>query len=156
MAESRTITVNRKARHDYFIEETVEAGLALTGSEVKSLRDGRANLKDSFARIDRGEAVLVNAHISPYEAAARDGHEPTRSRKLLLHRQQIDRLAGKVKEKGLTLIPLRLYFNARGRAKVELGLARGKRQYDKRQTIKEREARRETERALRSGRRERR
>lgn len=154
MAESRTITVNRKARHDYFVEETIEAGLALTGSEVKSLRDGRANLKDSFARIDRGEAVLVNAHISPYEAAARDGHEPTRSRKLLLHRQQIDRLAGKVKEKGLTLIPLRLYFNARGRAKVELGLARGKRQYDKRQTIKEREARRETERALRTARRQ--
>ena len=150
MAESRTITVNRKARHDYFIEETVEAGLVLTGSEVKSLRDGRANLKDSFARIDHDEAVLVNAHISPYDPAARDGHEPTRSRKLLLHRREIDRLAGKVKEKGLTLIPLRLYFNARGRAKVELGLARGKRQYDKRQVIKEREARRETERALRS------
>ena len=155
MAEPRTVTVNRKARHDYFIEETIEAGLVLTGSEVKSLRDGRANLKDSFARVDRGEAVLVNAHISPYDPAARDGHEPTRSRKLLLHHRQIDRLAGKVKEKGLTLIPLRLYFNARGRAKVELGLARGKRQYDKRQTIKEREARRETERALRSGRRER-
>jgi SsrA-binding protein len=153
MAEPRTVTVNRKARHDYFIEETVEAGLILTGSEVKSLRDGRANLKDSFARVDRGEAFLVNAHISPYDAAARDGHEPTRSRKLLLHRREIDRLSGKVKEKGLTVIPLRLYFNARGRAKVELGLARGKRQYDKRQAIKEREARRETERALRSGRR---
>jgi SsrA-binding protein len=151
MAEPRTVTVNRKARHDYFIEETVEAGLVLKGSEVKSLRDGRANLKDSFARVDRGEAVLVNAHISPYDPAARDGHEPTRSRKLLLHRREIDRLAGKVKEKGLTLVPLRLYFNARGRAKVELGLARGKRQYDKRQAIKEREARRETERALRSG-----
>jgi len=154
MAEPRTVTVNRKARHDYFIEESVEAGLVLTGSEVKSLRDGRANLKDSFARVDHGEAFLVNAHISPYDPAARDGHEPTRSRKLLLHRREIDRLSGKVKEKGLTVIPLRLYFNARGRAKVELGLARGKRQYDKRQTIKEREARRETERALRSSRRQ--
>jgi len=156
MAEPRNIAVNRKARHDYFIDETVEAGIVLTGSEVKSLRDGRANLKDSFARINGGEAMLVNAHISPYDAAARDNHEPTRSRKLLLHRQELDRLSGKVKEKGLTLIPLRLYFNARGRAKVELGLARGKRQYDKRQTIREREARRETARALRSAGRERR
>ena len=152
MAEPRTVTVNRKARHDYFIEETVEAGLVLTGSEVKSLRDGRANLKDSFARVDRGEAVLVNAHISLYDPAHRENHDPTRSRKLLLHRREIDRLEGKVKEKGLTLIPLRMYFNARGRAKVELGLARGKRQYDKRQSIKEREARRETERAMRLGR----
>jgi len=156
MAEPRTIAVNRKARHDYFIDETVEAGLVLTGSEVKSLRDGRANLKDSFARINGGEATLMNVHISPYDPASHANHEPTRSRKLLLHRQEIDRLTGKVKEKGLTLIPLRLYFNARGRAKVELGLARGKRQYDKRQTIKEREARRETERALRSAGRERR
>lgn len=156
MAEPRTVTVNRKARHDYFIDETVEAGLVLTGSEVKSLRDGRANLKDSYARVDRGEAVLVNAHISPYDAAARDNHEPTRSRKLLLHRREIDRLHGKLNEKGLTLVPLRIYFNARGRAKVELGLGRGKKQYDKRQTIKEREARRETARALRSAGRERR
>jgi SsrA-binding protein len=156
MAEPRTIAVNRKARHDYFIDETVEAGLVLTGSEVKSLRDGRANLKDSFARVDRGEAVLMNVHISPYDPAARANHDPTRSRKLLLHRQEIDRLEGKVRERGLSLIPLRLYFNARGRAKVELGLARGKKQYDKRQTIKEREARRETARAMRSVGRERR
>ena len=150
MAEPRTVTVNRKARHDYFIEETVEAGLVLTGSEVKSLRDGRVNLKDGFVRVDRGDAVLLNTHISHYDPASRENHDPTRSRKLLLHRREIDRLGGKVNEKGLTLIPLRIYFNARGRAKVEIGLARGKRQYDKRQAIKEREARRETERALRS------
>jgi SsrA-binding protein len=152
VSEPQNIAVNRKARHDYFIDETFEAGLVLTGSEVKSLRDGRANLKDSFARITNGEAMLVNVHISPYDPAAQENHEATRSRKLLMHRRELDRLLGKLREKGLTLIPLRLYFNARGRAKVELGLAHGKRQYDKRQTIKEREARRETERALRSGR----
>jgi SsrA-binding protein len=151
-AEDRNIAVNRKARHDYFIDETFEAGLVLSGSEVKSLRDGRANLKDSFARFHGGEMVLMNVHISPYDAAAHANHEPTRTRKLLLHRRELDRLMGKLREKGLTLIPLRLYFNDRGRAKVELGLAHGKRQYDKRQTIKDREARRETERALRSGR----
>ena len=148
----KLISLNRKARHDYFIDETVEAGLVLTGSEVKSLRDGRANLKDSFARFHGGEMVLMNVHISPYDAASRSNHEPTRTRKLLLHRRELDRLMGKLREKGLTLIPLRLYFNDRGRAKVELGLAHGKRQYDKRQAIKDREARRETERAMRSGR----
>jgi SsrA-binding protein len=150
VAEPKTIVVNRKARHDYFIDETVEAGLVLSGSEVKSLRDGRANLKDSYARVAGGEAQLLNLHISPYDAAHRDNHEPTRTRRLLLHRREIDRLEGQVRLKGLTLIPLRLYFNARGRAKVELGLGRGKKQYDKRQSIKEREARRETQRALRS------
>ncbi len=150
MGEPQTIVVNRKARHDYFIDETIEAGLVLSGSEVKSLRDGRANLKDSFARVAGGEAQLLNLHISPYDAAHRDNHEPTRTRKLLLHRREIDRLEGQVRQKGLTLIPLRLYFNARGRAKVELGLGRGKKQYDKRATIKEREARRETARAMRS------
>lgn len=150
MAEPRTIAVNRKARHDYFIDETLEAGLVLSGPEVKSLRDGRANLKDGFARISNGEAVLVNVHISPYDPASRENADATRSRKLLLHRRELDRLMGKLREKGLTLIPLRLYFNERGRAKVELGLAHGKRQYDKRQTIKEREARRETARAVRS------
>jgi len=150
MAEPRNIAINRKARHDYFVDETFEAGLVLTGSEVKSLRDGRANLKDSFARFHGSELVLMNVHISPYDPASRQNHEATRSRKLLMHRRELDRLMGKLREKGLTLIPLRLYFNARGRAKVELGLAHGKRQYDKRQTIKEREARRETARALRS------
>jgi SsrA-binding protein len=152
MAESQPNIVNRKARHDYFIEETVEAGIALTGPEVKSLRDGRCNLVDSFARITRGEAFLTNVHISPYDPASHANQEPTRSRKLLLHRLEIDRLEGKLKLKGLTLIPLRIYFNARGRAKVELGLGRGKKHYDKRQTIKERDAKRETARAMRTSR----
>ena len=153
MAESAgNVVVNRKARHEYFIEETVEAGLVLTGSEVKSLRDGRCNLVDSFARIARGEAFISNVHISPYDPAHRDNHEPTRSRKLLLHRIEIDRLEGKLKQKGLTLIPLRIYFNARGRAKIELGLGRGKKLHDKRQSIKDREAKRETARAMRADR----
>ena len=156
MAGPENIAVNRKARHDYFIDETVEAGIVLTGSEVKSLRDGRANLKDSFARVSRGEAFVVNIHISPYDPAHRDNHDPTRSRKLLLHRLEIDRLEGKLNQKGLTLIPLRIYFNARGRAKIELGLGRGKKHYDKRQTIKEREAKRETARAMRTTGRDRR
>ena len=152
MAGPENVALNRKARHDYFIDETVEAGIVLTGSEVKSLREGRVNLKDSFARVSRGEAFVVNVHISPYDPAHRDNHEPTRSRKLLLHRGEIDRLEGKLNQKGLTLVPLRIYFNARGRAKLELGLGRGKKHYDKRQTIKEREANRETARALRVGR----
>lgn len=146
------MVVNRKARHDYFIEETIEAGLVLTGSEVKSLRAGKANLVDSFARISRGEAFITNVHISPYDPASRDNHEATRSRKLLLHRLEIDRLEGKLKQQGLTLVPLRIYFNARGRAKIELGLGRGKKLHDKRQSIKEREAKRETARAMRSDR----
>jgi SsrA-binding protein len=144
----RAVTVNRRARHDYEILETYEAGIMLTGSEVKSLRDGRANLKDSFARVDRGEVFLLNAHISPYAAASRFGHEPERNRKLLLHREEIDKLAGKVNERGFTLVPLRIYFK-NGRAKVALGLGRGKKSYDKRQSIKEREMRREADRAMR-------
>ncbi|MFI5394599.1 MAG: SsrA-binding protein SmpB [Candidatus Binatia bacterium] len=144
---ARDITVNRRARHEFHIEETFEAGLVLTGSEVKSLRAGKAQLKDSYGRIDRGEVWLFNAHISPYDAAAQFGHEPTRSRKLLLHRRQIEHLIGKVKERGLTLIPLRLYFKD-GRAKVELGLARGKKLYDKRAATKEREVKREMDRAM--------
>lgn len=152
MAEPKNITVNRRARHDYHIDETVEAGLVLTGSEVKSLRDGAVNLKDSFARVRNGRATLMNVHISPYDPA-RDNHDPTRSRVLLLHQREIERLESKLNQRGLTLIPLRLYFNARGRAKVELGLGRGKRQYDKRQAVKEREAKREAERAVRMSRR---
>jgi len=146
-AAHRDITVNRRARHDYHIDETVEAGLVLTGSEVKSLRAGKAQLKDSHARIKNGEVWLFNAHISEYRPSAQFGHEPTRSRKLLLHKREIERLIGKVKERGLTLIPLRLYFK-NGRAKVELGLARGKKLYDKRETIKDRETQREMDRAL--------
>ena len=143
----RDIAVNRKARHEFLIEETVEAGMALMGSEVKALREGKANLKDSYGNIDRDEVWLLNAHISPYGPASQFGHEPTRSRKLLLHRGEISRLTGKVKERGLTLVPLRLYFK-NGRAKVELALARGKKQHDKRDSIRERESKREIDRAL--------
>ena len=143
-----TVTVNRKARHDYEILETYEAGLVLTGSEVKALRAGKANLKDAYARVDRGEAFLWNAHISPYAAASRFGHEPERTRKLLLHRAEIEKLIGRVQERGLTLVPLKLYFK-NGRAKVELGLGRGKKAYDKRESIKEREMKREADRAVR-------
>jgi len=145
----RNVTVNRKARHDYYIEETVEAGLVLVGSEVKSLREGRANLKDSYGRIARGEAWLVNSHISPYDPASQFGHDPVRTRKLLLNRREIARLGGKVKERGYTLVALRIYFK-HGRAKVELVLARGKRRYDKRAAIREREVRREMDRAARA------
>jgi SsrA-binding protein len=147
---ARDIAVNRRARFDYFVEETFEAGLVLTGSEVKALRDGKANLKDSYGRIDRGECWLLNAHISPYGPSSRFGHEPTRTRKLLLHAREIDKLSSKVKEKGLTLIPLRLYFK-NGRVKVELGLCRGKKHHDKRDTIRDREVQREMDRAIRRG-----
>ena len=147
--EEKVICVNRKARHDYFIDETYEAGLVLKGSEVKSLREGKANLKDSYARVVRGEAFLHNAHISPYAAANQFNHDPTRARKLLLHKQEIHRLSAKTAERGLTLIPLRLYFK-QGKAKVELGVARGKKLYDKRETLRRKVAQREVERSLRS------
>ena len=150
----RDIAVNRRARHEYLIEETLEAGIALVGSEVKALREGKANLKDSYGRIEGDEVWLWNAHISPYGPASQFGHEPTRTRKLLLHREQIARLTGKVKERGLTLIPLRLYFKS-GRAKLELALARGKKQHDKRNAIREREVKREMDRAMSVRRRER-
>jgi SsrA-binding protein len=145
----QVVCVNRQARHNYFIEETYEAGLVLFGSEVKSLREGKANLKDSHARIQKGEAYLINAHVSPYPGANRFNHEPTRSRKLLLHRRQIERLTGKTKERGFTLVPLKLYFKD-GRAKVELALARGKKLYDKRETLRRKVAQREVERSLKS------
>ncbi len=147
--QERVICVNRRARHDYFIDETFEAGMVLTGSEVKSLREGRANLKDSYARILKGEAVLVNAHISPYPAANQFNHEPTRTRKLLLHKREIRRLTGRISERGLTLIPLQLYFK-KGKVKAELGLARGKKLYDKRETMRKRAVQREVERSLKS------
>ena len=145
----KNIAVNRRARREYFIDESFEAGMVLLGSEVKSLRDGRANLADSYARVDKGQVFLVNSHISPYPAANMFNHEPTRPRKLLLHKREISRLMGKVKERGLTLIPLKLYFKD-GRAKVELGLARGKKLYDKRATVKEKMVRREMERSMKS------
>jgi SsrA-binding protein len=137
--ERKSICSNRRARHDYAIEETVEAGIALTGPEVKSLRLGGAQLKDSYARIQRGEVFLVKAHIAPYVQANRWNLDPERERKLLLHRREIDRLEGRVRERGLTLIPLELYWKD-GRAKVALALARGKKSYDKRADIARREA----------------
>ena len=148
-SDEKLVCVNRQARHNYFIDETYEAGLVLLGSEVKSLRDGKANLVDSYAQIRRGEAFLINAHISPYAGANQFNHEPTRTRKLLLHAREIERLTGKTKERGLTLIPLKLYFKD-GRAKVELGLARGKKLYDKRDTLRRKVAHREVERSLKS------
>jgi SsrA-binding protein len=146
-AGEQVICVNRQARHNYFIDETYEAGLVLVGSEVKSLRDGKANLTDSYARVQKGEVFLVNTHISPYSGANQFNHEPKRTRKLLLHAREIERLTGKTKERGLTLIPLKLYFK-NGRAKVELGLARGKKLYDKRETLRRRVAEREVERSM--------
>jgi SsrA-binding protein len=145
MAE-KTIAVNRKARHDYFIDDTFEAGLVLLGTEIKSIRAGRVNLRDSYAQVRNGEVWLINAHIAAYEQAGRESHEPRRTRKLLLHRYQINRLAQKLQAKGYTLIPLRIYLKD-NRAKVEIGLARGKRQYDKREAIAKREAQREMDRA---------
>jgi SsrA-binding protein len=145
MAE-QTIAQNRRARHEYSIEDTVEAGIALFGTEIKSIRAGKVNLTDAFARINRGEAWLVGAHIAPWDTASRNNHEAKRERKLLLHRSEIDQLLGKTKAKGLTLVPLRLYITGRGRAKLELGLGRGKQLHDKRRDIAERDARRQMER----------
>ena len=144
----KDVAVNRRAYHDYFIDEKYEAGVMLTGTEIKSVRNGRANLRDGYVRIDNGEAWLENVHISPYAQGNLMNQEPLRPRKLLLHRKEISSLIGKVKQKGYTLIPLRVYI-ARNRAKVEIGLARGKRQYDKREAIAARDAKREIERAMR-------
>ena len=144
MAE-KLICQNRKAWHEYFIEDRFEAGIVLLGTEVKSLRDGKASLGDSYAKIKEGEVFLVDAHINPYSHANRFNHDPLRPRKLLLHKSEIRRLIGKVQEKGLTLIPLRLYFSD-GKAKVELGLAKGKKLYDKRETLKRKAVERDMER----------
>ncbi|WP_312562454.1 SsrA-binding protein SmpB [Anaerospora sp.] len=139
---------NRKARHDYHIHETFEAGIALTGTEVKSLRAGKANLKDSYARIDNGELMLHNMHISPYEQGNRFNHEPLRTRKLLMHRYEINKLVGQTREKGYTLTPLKLYFS-KGKVKVELALTTGKKNYDKRNDMAEKDAKREIDRHMR-------
>ena len=147
MAE-RTLALNRRARHDYTIEETVEAGLVLTGTEIKSLRAGKASLAEAYARVEKGEAWLVGAHIAPWPGASRGNHEPRRDRKLLLHRAQIAQLAGQTQAKGFTLVPLRIYVNARGHAKIELGVGRGKKLYDRRREIAARDARRALERDL--------
>lgn len=143
----RTVATNRRARHNFDIIETFEAGIALTGPEVKSLRAGRATIADAYARVRDGEVWLEGLHIPPYETAPRQGYQPTRPRKLLLHREQIGRLTARTAEQGLTLVPLKVYFT-RGLAKVELGVGRGRRRYEKRQSIAEREHRREMERAM--------
>ena len=145
----KLIAENRRARFDYFLEQTFEAGLSLTGSEVKSLRNGRANIAESYAAVEGDEIVLVNADIPPYAQANRFNHEPRRPRKLLLHRKQIDKLIGAVQREGRTLAPLRLYFNDKGRVKLELALATGKKAHDKRATIAERDWKREQGRLLR-------
>lgn len=150
MAESKTetaVTTNRKAYHDYFVEETIEAGMALQGTEVKSLRLGLGNLTDSYGLVRNDEIFLLNANISPYPQGNIMNHEPLRTRKLLLHREEIRKLINKITQKGYTLIPLKIYF-VRGKAKVLLGLAKGKKSYDKRETIKEKESKREVERAV--------
>jgi SsrA-binding protein len=147
-SEIRVIATNRKARHDYSIEDTIEAGIVLVGSEIKSIRARRVNLRDGYAAVEDGEVWLYNVHIAPYDPASRYGHEPRRKRKLLLHKREIARLERRVQEKGYTLVPLRLYLRG-NLAKVELALARGRRQYDKRAAIAEREARRRAERAIR-------
>jgi SsrA-binding protein len=141
----KLICQNKKAWHNYFIEDKYEAGIALLGTEVKSLRDGRANLGDSYGKIKNGEVFLVDAHISPYSFGNRFNHDPLRPRKLLLHKKEIRRLIGKVQERGFTLIPLRLYFSD-GKAKIELGLAKGKKLFDKRETLKRKTMEREMER----------
>jgi SsrA-binding protein len=143
------IASNRQASYRYHLMDKWEAGLVLTGTEVKSLREGKAQLKDGYASVQNGEVWLHNVHIPPYGPATRENHEPERPRKLLMHRREIERLIGKTKEKGLTLVPTRLYFSDSNRAKVEIALARGKDVGDKRQTIKEREMKREMERAIR-------
>lgn len=144
------VATNRKAYHDYFIEEKFEAGIVLRGTEVKSLREGRVNLQDSYASVKEGEVFLHNCHISPYSHGNVMNHDPTRVRKLLLHKKEIHKLMGRTQQKGLTLIPLRIYFSERGHAKIELGLAKGKKLYDRRETIKAREAGREVERAIKA------
>lgn len=144
----RPVATNRQARFNYSVEETYQAGIELIGTEVKSLRAGRANLRDSFARVHQGEVFIHNFHIPPYEHGNRWNHEPTRVRKLLLSKEEIRGLIGKVQQQGYTLVPLKVYFNKRGWAKVEIGLAKGKRQYDKRRDIAKRETERDIARAI--------
>ena len=146
----KVITVNRQAYHDYIVERTVEAGISLVGTEIKSIRDGKVNLRGSYALIRQGEVWLENAHIAIYDFGNRYNHEPLRRRRLLLHRREIQQLEARVATKGLTLIPLKLYLKG-GRAKIELGLCRGKKLYDKREAIAERDVKREMERIVRRG-----
>jgi SsrA-binding protein len=147
MRDDVTVALNRKARHEFTIDETFEAGLVLTGTEIKSIRAGKANISSAYARIERGEAWLIGADIAPFEGGNRYNHEPKRSRKLLLHRRQIDELLGRAKAKGQTIVPLKLYIT-RGKAKIELGLARGKQLHDKRRDIADRDSKRDVARQL--------
>ena len=146
---NKVLATNRKASHDYHIEETYETGVALTGTEIKSVRAGSVNLRDSYAQVKNRELWLMNVHIAPYEPASRQNVDPYRDRKLLMHRKEILRLFGRVQEKGLTLVPLKMYLK-KNRAKLEIGLARGKRQYDKREAISKRDAAREMDRAVKT------
>lgn len=145
----KVVCTNKKAYHDYTIEQVLEAGMVLSGPEVKSLRAGKANLKDGYAQVRQGEVFLYNVHISPYVFATHYSPDPLRPRKLLLHRKEISKLIGKVKEQGCTLVPLKVYFNEKGKAKLSLGLARGKKHYDKRESLKKQEADRDMERVMR-------
>ncbi|MCD7035707.1 SsrA-binding protein SmpB [Metabacillus sp. GX 13764] len=146
--QGKVLAQNKKANHDYFIEETYEAGIVLQGTEIKSIRNARLNLKDSYARVENGEVYLLNMHISPYEQGNRYNHDPLRSRKLLLHKKQISQLIGMTKEEGYALVPLKIYLK-NGFAKVLIGLGKGKKKYDKREDLKKKEAKREVERAFR-------
>lgn len=151
MRKEQTETVvatNRKAFHDYAIEDKMEAGIVLRGTEVKSLREGKVNLRDSYASVDHEQVILHNCHITPYSHGNIMNHDPLRPRKLLLHRKEISKLLGKTQQKGLTIVPLRIYFSSRGKAKIEIALAKGKKQYDRREATKQREAGREVERAM--------
>ncbi len=148
MAGQKILADNRKARHDYFLEESFEAGVQLTGTEVKSLRLGRAQIKDSFVRIENGEAIVYNMHISAYEQGNRFNHDPLRPRKLLLHKKELDRLYGKTREKGYTIVPVKIYLKG-GWIKIEIALAKGKKSFDKRETIAKRDADRKIAQALR-------
>lgn len=148
-SDEELIADNRKAHHDYHLLETFEAGLALTGTEVKAMREGRANLRDSYCRLDRGEAFLLGAHVGQYSHGGSASHDPLRPRKLLLHAEELRKLLGKTTEKGMTIVPLRLYFK-HGRVKLAMALAKGKKSYDKRETIKRREAERETRAAMKT------
>jgi SsrA-binding protein len=149
MSQVKTVATNRKARHDYFLYDSYEAGMVLTGTEIKSVRAGRVNLRDSYVSIRGGQAWLVNVHIAPYSAGSRENPEPRRDRKLLLHRREINRLQSAVREKGLTIVPLRMYMK-NNRAKVEIALGRGKRLYDKRAAMDKRETQRRIEREIKS------
>lgn len=147
MDNEKVVATNRKARHDYFLLETLEAGIALQGSEIKSIRAGQISLKEAYIRVDGEQAWLVNAHVAPYDPASRENHDPLRDKKLLLHKKEIKKLWDEVRQKGTTIIPLRVYLS-RGRAKVEIAVAKGKRKYDKRQDLKKKDAQREIDRVL--------